>query len=110
VPFTLELPALYLIIAHYSSQGRRAVQGRERRSRPGQCLEPRAAALYRVWLVGPWRYGLTLLPGASRPDDERDEGKVDEVLRARSESGWELVNAVTERDGSDVLVFRRLAD
>jgi hypothetical protein len=66
--------------------------------------------LYRVCVVGPWRYGVTLLPGASRPDDERDEGKVDEVLRARSESGWELVNAVTERDGSDLLVFRRLAD
>jgi hypothetical protein len=29
---------------------------------------------------------------------------------ARSESGWELVNAVTERDGSDLLVFRRRAD
>jgi len=73
-------------------------------------LGPRAAALYRVSAVGPWRYGVTLLPGASRPDDERDEGKVDEVLRARSENGWELVNAVTERDGSDLLVFRRLAD
>jgi hypothetical protein len=53
---------------------------------------------------------VTLLPGASRPDDERDEGKVDEVLRARSENGWELVNAVIERDGSDLLVFRRPAD
>jgi hypothetical protein len=53
---------------------------------------------------------VTLLPGASRPDDERDEGKVDEVLRARSANGWELVNAVTERDGSDLLVFRRLVD
>jgi membrane protein DedA with SNARE-associated domain len=60
--------------------------------------------------VGPWRYGLTLLPGASRPDDTRDEGKVDEVLRARYESGWELLNAVTKGDGSDLLVFRRLAD
>ena len=39
-----------------------------------------------------------------------DEGKVDEVLRARWENGWELVNAVTERDGSDLLVFRRPAD
>ncbi len=57
--------------------------------------------------MGPWRYGVTLLPGASRPDDE---GKVDEVLRTRSENGWELVNAVTERDGSDLLVFRRPAD
>ena len=70
----------------------------------------RGAELYRVCVVGPWRYGVTLLPGASRPDDERDETKVDEVLRARSESGWELVNAVTKRDGSDLLVFRRLAD
>jgi len=60
--------------------------------------------------VGSWRYGLTLLPGASRSDDERDEGKVHEVLRARSESGWELLNAVTERDGSDLLVFRQKAD
>ena len=55
--------------------------------------------MYRVCAVGPWRYGVTLLPGASRPDDERDEGKVDEVLRTRSENGWELVNAGTERDG-----------
>jgi hypothetical protein len=53
---------------------------------------------------------VTLLPGAARPDDQRDEGKVDEVLRTRSENGWELVNAVTERDGSDLLVFRRPAD
>ena len=66
--------------------------------------------MYRVCAVGPWRYGVTLLPGASRPDDERHEGKVDEVLRARSANGWELVNAVTERDGSDLLVFRRLVD
>jgi hypothetical protein len=60
--------------------------------------------------VGPWRYGLTLLPGTSSPDEARHEGKVDEVVKARSEGGWELVNAVTERDGSDVLVFRMLAD
>jgi len=66
--------------------------------------------LYKVCAVASWRYGLTLLPGASGPDDERDEAKVDEVLRARSESGWELVNAVTERDGSDLLVFRQPAD
>jgi hypothetical protein len=81
-----------------------------RHATPGTALEPRAVELYRVCAVGPWRYGVTLLPGASRPDDERDEGKVDEVLRARSENGWELVNAVTERDGSDLLVFRRPAD
>jgi len=45
-----------------------------------------------------------------RPDDTRDEGKVDEVLRARSERGWELVTAVTARDGSDLLVFRQHVD
>jgi hypothetical protein len=73
-------------------------------------LESPDACLYKVCAVASWRYGLTLLPGASRPDDERDEGKVDEVLRARSESGWELVNAVTERDGSDLFVFRRPAE
>ncbi len=60
--------------------------------------------------VGSWRYGVALLPGASRSDDERDEDRVDKVLRARSESGWELVNAVTGRDGSDLLVFRQPAD
>ena len=60
--------------------------------------------------MGPWRYGLTLLPGALRPDDSRDEGKVDEVLRTRSEGGWELVTAVTARDGSDLLVFRQPVD
>jgi len=60
--------------------------------------------------VGPWRYGLTLLPGALRPEDTRDAGRVDEVLRARSEGGWELVTAVTARDGSDLLVFRQAVD
>jgi len=60
--------------------------------------------------VGSFRYGLTLLPGALRPDDDRDDEKVDRVLRDRSEGGWELVTAVTARDGSDVLVFRRPAD
>jgi len=61
--------------------------------------------------VGSFRYGLTLLPGALRPDDDdRDVEKVDRVLRDRSEGGWELVTAVTARDGSDVLVFRRPAD
>jgi len=60
--------------------------------------------------MGSFRYGLTLLPGALRPDDDRDEEKVDRVLRDRSEGGWELVTAVTARDGSDVLVFRRPDD
>ncbi len=60
--------------------------------------------------MGSFRYGLTLLPGALRPDDDRDEAKVDRVVRDRSEGGWELVTAVTARDGSDVLVFRRPAD
>jgi len=61
--------------------------------------------------VGSFRYGLTLLPGALRPDDDdRDVEQVDRVLRDRSEGGWELVTAVTARDGSDVLVFRRPAD
>lgn|GEM_PF-5070906 len=60
--------------------------------------------------MGSFRYGLTLLPGALRPDDDRDDEKVDRVLRDRSEGGWELVTAVTARDGSDVLVFRRPAD
>ena len=66
--------------------------------------------LYRVCAVGSWRYGVTLLPGALKPDDERDEDKVDAVLRTRSENGWELVNAVSRGDGSDLLVFRRPAD
>jgi hypothetical protein len=60
--------------------------------------------------VESWRYGLTLLPGALRPEDSRDEDKVERVLRSRSECGWELVTAGTARDGSDVLVFRRPAD
>ncbi len=88
---------------------RHGVQGRRF---PGAAfgLESAEAGLYKVCAVASWRYGLTLLPGASGPDDERDEAKVDEVLRARSESGWELVNAVTECDGSDLLVFRQPAD
>jgi hypothetical protein len=53
---------------------------------------------------------LTLLPGAKDADDPRDDGRVDEVMRVRSEGGWELVTAVTERDGSDLLVFRQLAE
>ena len=53
---------------------------------------------------------MTLLPGAVSVDDPRNDARVDEVLRARSEGGWELVTAVTERDGSDLLMFRRPAD
>ena len=60
--------------------------------------------------VQAWRYALTLIPGAVSVDDPPNDTKVDEVLRARSEGGWELVTAVTERDGSDLLVFRRPAD
>jgi hypothetical protein len=45
-----------------------------------------------------------------RPDDARDEGKVDKLLRARSELGWELVSVVTARDGSDLFVFRQPAE
>jgi hypothetical protein len=57
---------------------------------------------------------LTLLPVANRPDDasvdRRDDARVDQVLRARTEGGWELVTVATARDGSDVLVFRQPAD
>jgi hypothetical protein len=63
-----------------------------------------------VCAVASWRYGLTLLPVPARADDDAAEGKMDEVLRARSEKGWELVTAVTARDGSDLLVFRQPAD
>jgi hypothetical protein len=62
-----------------------------------------------VTRVEPWRYGLTLLPGAVSVDDPPNDARKDEVMRARSERGWELVIAVTERDGSDLLVFRRPA-
>jgi hypothetical protein len=60
--------------------------------------------------MGDWRYGLALLPVAPYIDDDRDDTRVDEILRARSEGGWELVTAVTARDGSDLLVFRQPAD
>ena len=60
--------------------------------------------------MGAWRYGLTLLPVAMRRDDAHDDARVHEVLRARTEDGWELVTAGTARDGSDVLVFRQPAD
>jgi hypothetical protein len=53
---------------------------------------------------------LTLLPGAISVDDPPNDARVDQVVRARSEGGWELVTALTERDGSDVLIFRRPAD
>ena len=62
-----------------------------------------------VTAVEPWRYGVTLLPWATSVDDPLNDARIDEVLRVRSEGGWELVTAVTERDGSDVLVFRRPA-
>ena len=62
-----------------------------------------------VTLVEPWRYAVTLLPGAISLDDPPNDERIGEVLRARSESGWELVTAMTEQDGSDVLVFRRPA-
>jgi hypothetical protein len=62
-----------------------------------------------VTRVEPWRYGLTLLPGVVSVDDPPNDARKDEVMRARSERGWELVIAVTERDGSDLLVFRRPA-
>jgi hypothetical protein len=60
--------------------------------------------------VADWRYGVTLLPVAMGRDVPRDDARVDEVLRARTESGWEFVTAATARDGSDVLVFRQPAD
>ncbi len=63
-----------------------------------------------VAAVEPWRYGVTLLPGATTVDDAPNDARIDEVLRARTERGWELVTLVTERDGSDVLVFRQPAD
>ena len=62
-----------------------------------------------VTFVEPWRYGVTLLPGAISVDDPPNEARIDEVLRARTEGGWELVTVVTERDGSDVLLFRQPA-
>ena len=87
------------------AQGRRT-PGAE----PAAPLAPGDGRLDIVCAVASWRYGVTLLPVALRPDDDGAEEKVDAVLRARSEGGWELVSAVTARDGSDLLVFRQPAD
>ena len=86
-----------------------AVHGGEPRDE-GFRPRPALGRLDMVCAVGDWRYGVTLLPAAMGPDDPHCDARVDEVLRARTESGWELVTAATARDGSDVLVFRQPAD
>ncbi len=65
-----------------------------------------------MWLpctaVQQWRYGLTLLPRENSSDEERGEATIEAVVCSRQELGWELVR-VTERDDSELLVFRRPA-
>ena len=62
--------------------------------------------------MGPWRYGLTLLPGASNPDDERDEGKVDDAAIGPRLALKDLTAARTAGDafGSPMPVARTLID
>ncbi len=55
-----------------------------------------------------WRYGVTLLPGEARQESPRDEPEFVAALRARRADGWKLIS-VTNRDGSDVLMFRKPA-
>ena len=57
--------------------------------------------------VKTWRYGLTLLPRDATSDDQSGE-VIEAVVRSREDLGWELVR-VTERDDSELLVFRRPA-
>jgi hypothetical protein len=56
--------------------------------------------------VAKWRYGLTLVPR----DKTLVEGRpaVDALVRARRDLGWEFLR-ITERDDSEMLVFRRPA-
>ena len=93
-----------------NTSGRRREAGAERPDR--DLASPGRGGVGWIWscAVALWRYGLTLFPVGMRPADERDETRIDEVLRARSEDGWELLTAGTARDGSDVLVFRQPAD
>ncbi len=55
-----------------------------------------------------WRYGLTLLPRESAPDQESVEETIAAVVRSRQDLGWELVRKA-EHDDSELLVFRRPA-
>jgi len=57
--------------------------------------------------VKTWRYGLTLLPREKTSEDQ-SSGVIEAVVRCREDLGWELVR-VTERDDSELLVFRRPA-
>jgi hypothetical protein len=61
-----------------------------------------------VKIVERWRYGLTLLPRETAPNDQCIDGTVEAVVRSRENLGWELIR-VTERDDSELLVFRRPA-
>jgi hypothetical protein len=58
--------------------------------------------------VQKWRYGLTLLPREITSDDQRGEATIEAVVCSRRKLGWELVR-VTERDDSELLVFRQPA-
>ena len=104
--FATGLPTVYVLCWVTTGQYRAMADAVVARQRPFALCQPFGM----VWVVGPWRYGLTLLPGLVRPDDARDAEKVDRLLRARSELGWELVSVVTARDGSDLFVFRQSAE
>jgi hypothetical protein len=58
--------------------------------------------------VRTWRYGLTLLPRETAPNEQVNDETVKAVVRSRENLGWELVR-VTERDDSELLVFRKPA-
>ena len=64
-------------------------------------------ALTTIRAVMTWRYGLTLLPREKTSHDQSG-GVIEAVVRSREDLGWELVR-VTERDDSELFVFRRPA-
>jgi hypothetical protein len=55
-----------------------------------------------------WQYALTLVPGESSQDRAHHDTRAEAALAARLERGWELVST-SERDGSNMFVFRRRA-
>jgi hypothetical protein len=58
--------------------------------------------------MGEWRFGVTLVPRDEASEERERQRTVEAIVRARQDRGWELVR-VTERDDSELFVFRQPA-